>query len=100
MIESVLKKPPTKKGPGPQDFTGESYQTSQELTPILLKLFQIIEVERHFLIHSMTPALPHYPITKVKDATRKENYSLVFLININAKIIKFQETKCSCILKA
>ena len=72
-IETVTKNLPTNKSPGPDGFTGEFYKKfREELTPILLKLFQKI-AEESTLSNSLYEATISLILKSDKDATQKQN---------------------------
>ena len=74
-IETLMKNLPTNKSPGPGGLRGEFYQTfREELTPILLKLFQNIAEGGTLQTHSMRPPSPSYQNSGChKVVTKKED---------------------------
>ena len=85
-IELVIKICQKNKTPGPDVFQGKLYQTFREdLTPILLKLFQKNrngrKTSKLFLFSQ------HYLDSKSRDPTKKENYRPISLMNMDTKIL-------------
>ena len=86
-IESVIKNLPKIKNLGPNGFTSDLHQTfTEELTPILLELFQKTEEEG-----KLTNSFYEASITQIskpgKDTTIKENHRTVNLISIEENIL-------------
>jgi hypothetical protein len=78
-IEAAIKNLPKKKSPGLDRLSAEFYQTFKEaLIQTLFKLFH--EIEREGSQYYTHPKLE-------KDTSKKENYRLISLMNIYAKIL-------------
>ena len=72
---------------GPEGFTGDFYKAfKEELTPILHRLFEKIQTDGR-LPNSFDEASIILIPKAVKDTTKKENFTPISLMNIEAKIL-------------
>ena len=83
-IETVMKKLPAHKSPGPDGFTGEFYRAFKgELTPILHRLFQENGTLLKYFYEANIILIPKPD----KDITKKENFRPISLMSVDAKIL-------------
>ena len=81
-IEAVIKNPPNNRSPGPDGFTGEFCPTLREELMAILKPFKNI-AEEDELPNSFYEATITLIPKPDKDATKKENYRPISLMNID-----------------
>ena len=86
-IKTIIKNLRTNKSPGPDVFKAEFYQKlREELIPILLKLLQKTAMKGKFPNSFRVATITLIPKPD-KDATKKENFRPISLMNIDAKIL-------------
>ena len=102
-IKTVIKNLPTNKSPGSDGFTGEFYQKySEQLAPILFKLFQKISEESKLpnSFYEATITLIPKPDKNATKKKKEENSKSISLMNIDAKSsTKLYQTESTSILK-
>ena len=97
-IETVIKNLPTNKSPGPDGFTGKFYQAfSQELTAILLKLFQKI-AEGETLASSLY-AVTIIPKAKISHTKKEIIYQFCWWTQTQKFSTKYLQTESNNTLK-